>query len=1138
MRILRRDQAVISALLLLFLCAAGHLQCAPATQTIAVRELLNQSYANEWVSYPFTAPQGACLADSVQLTGPRGPVAVQLSAVEFWPGTRSVKSAQLSFLVDTLPPLATNSYTVTYGGAPSQIAVATDLASHPGDATVEITTSRLGARFALGAQTFPTPAKLQDLPGPLASLRLGNTPWAGESRWYGDASVKSWSSQLTAEGPVFAQVDYLVEFTDNSTARLTARIGAGDSAVRWSIEAKGDQPDVGVEMTLANLPGVKQMVMPKGWGQWAKDRTAPLSPNAAPCAYLSPDSSLVNAFPENPAVLRLAVEAGPELVLRSRDPGCWADPVAPFTYAGFKSWDLEAIPQMWENWKRKRLPVTYAADGAVSLQISLAAGRRKWSTSAGMPYLGERLNLVKDYVLDWPDKAGEHPLLFVSKAEMQEAWKRVEPDPTRLQFLTAVKGYLGWANEAYLYSGGDKEVAAQAEVPRSLRDTLALLGGFDTMRHAIALGAMYDALIDTDLITPQERTLYRSQLAYLAYNIADPSTWSMERGYLSGNPNMTVSYTLSLGVLACLIPDHPMAKTWTDYCNGWMEQWLDNEVGPGGQWLPEGSHYGQVSVTPIIAYAVAAQRAGFHDFLTDPRFKRIGLYFAQQWTPADPQRTLKRVSPPVGRGTAGDTSAMFGVLARATAQSDPAYSKVMQWMWEENGYAPEFGDWRMGGFEPLYMDRTLPAQKPDWGSVLFPNLGVIFRTGVGTDAENYVNLLSHVDSLRNLDVWVAEVGSLAQWYAKGKPVSEAFYFATGYNERHELLRDGVLLAHNWDGAAATKAPFGYYTTTKPENCALLPRLDYVRATYTVTKPDDREWFPDQLPAWPSVTAATAPKLEWTRQVLFLKDDDPAGANYLVFRDTTAGGQPTEWQFRSLSEKIGTPAQMADPAFLADKPGPNPVAARELPAGARYTAVGQFEVDLEYFIAAPADTPRATLRYGGARLNVPEYQDLLNLRLPGDGHYFVAIFPRARAEQAPTFATLADGKVIKVTGAFGTDYAFLTDQPGNAAAEGASFQGTAGAVQSRPTGLSLTLCAAGEVRYQQYGLAAPFATGLRIAPDALVISVPPGTPAGQLTLTAPAGWKLDHSAAGVKLDMVHGAYRLTVPVGGTSIKLTK
>ncbi|MCL4395266.1 MAG: hypothetical protein M1482_10780, partial [Chloroflexi bacterium] len=29
----------------------------------------------------------------------------------------------------------------------------------------------------------------------------------------------------------------------------------------------------------------------------------------------------------------------------------------------------------------------------------------------------------------------------------------------------------------------------------------------------------------------------------------------------------------------------------------------------------------------------------------------------------------------------------------------------------------------------------------------------------------------------------------------GKPVSEAFYFATGYNERHELLRDGVLLAH-------------------------------------------------------------------------------------------------------------------------------------------------------------------------------------------------------------------------------------------------------------------------------------------------------------------------------------------------------
>ena len=111
---------------------------------------------------------------------------------------------------------------------------------------------------------------------------------------------------------------------------------------------------------------------------------------------------------------------------------------------------------------------------------------------------------------------------------------------------------------------------------------------------------------------------------------------------------------------------------------------------------------------------------------------------------------------------------------------------------------------------------------------------------------------------------------------------------------------------------------------------------------------------------PRVTPATEPKLEWTRQALYLKDTDPAGPTYLVVRDTTHGGQPTAWQFWTLSEKLGTPAQVRDlNAFLADKPGAKLLPARELPAGARYTAIGQFGVDVEYFIASPTGTSRHT-----------------------------------------------------------------------------------------------------------------------------------------------------------------------------------
>jgi hypothetical protein len=63
--------------------------------------------------------------------------------------------------------------------------------------------------------------------------------------------------------------------------------------------------------------------------------------------------------------------------------------------------------------------------------------------------------------------------------------------------------------------------------------------------------------------------------------------------------------------------------------------------------------------------------------------------------------------------------------------------------------------------------------------------------------------------------------------------------------------------------------------------------------------------------YPRVTPAMGTNLVWTRQVLFLKDFEPAGPAYMVVRDTTQGGQPTAWQFWTLSEKIGAPEQIKD-----------------------------------------------------------------------------------------------------------------------------------------------------------------------------------------------------------------------------------
>ena len=147
------------------------------------------------------------------------------------------------------------------------------------------------------------------------------------------------------------------------------------------------------------------------------------------------------------------------------------------------------------------------------------------------------LDAVKDLVLDWPDAAERHPWLIMNATEMSRA---AQADPDALGRLT---------NE---------------QAVKSLEDFLARLGEFDLMRRVGNLAGQYDVIIDSDLVTHEQRKILRARMAYLAYYAASPANWSSERGYRSGNPNMTIAHTLNQGVLACLLKDHPMARQWSE----------------------------------------------------------------------------------------------------------------------------------------------------------------------------------------------------------------------------------------------------------------------------------------------------------------------------------------------------------------------------------------------------------------------------------------------------------------------------------------------------------------------------------------------------------------------------------------------
>lgn len=1138
------------ALITVGLCATSILWASE--QQIALREHLSQRWTRELVSFPFSAERGACHRDSIRLTGPGGPTPVQASDVDYWPDTQWVRSAQLSFVVD-LTPQAEDSYCVSYSSEPTAPEPpATDLQVTGGEGVVELATSKSAVRLLLGEQQYPIPLSPERAPGPIVSMRLADGTWCGGSRLYGKRKVAAYSSSLSARGPVFAQVELCYRYEDGNRLTLSAQLAAGDSQMLWRMDCDGHAPEDGWHLLVTpGLDRLEFVYVPEfgsnRWGKheyiggrWVADPVDVAFEDEPPgtLMWLVPWSDWWEGQTKTRIVLK-AANKGEVLAMTSADPGEWIPAAAPGTWV---SW---GNPRMREQW----VPLVDDADGDVFFEFSCASGKRKWQIGAPRRGVGRRLEEVKDYVLDWPaDTDRKHPFLYLTQEQLEERRTRGPADERLLRGLKSgwrqwrgkPHGTDGHALSAYLLTGS-REVAKEARLVDRLRHHLALLGNFDLMRHTCIVVNLYDGVIDSDLVSRQERRLFRAQIAYLGYRLADPATWSMERGYCSGNNNMTVSYILNLGTVACAIPDHPAAQEWVRGALMMMDKWLGEHVGPAGEWPESVSNYVHVSASNLLLFAITARNAGFHDYLSDPRLKKLMLYMAKQYTPPDPRRGNVSVLPPSGRGGAGGRWGLAGMMAQATAETDPAYSRVQQWSWLRTDASRSIPNSILAGLEQVYLDGSLPSVAPDWGTELFPQVGAIMRHGVGTSNEHCLNFVVTPFT----DWYASESGAFAAIFAKGVPI--ACRFAGGYAEREELLISRVLLARGRGSDDARRARFYHEGKHEITGFSALPRQDYLAADLTIEKPrhiahktiPENRRLAANLPEWPRVEQEGTPPLHWRRQALFMKDDDPAGANYLVLRDTVSGDQPTMWQFWTLSNGIATPEQAAGrDRLLADQPTPP----RAL-TGDRFTAIGQFGVDVEFYVPSPTETPRHTLRWGKTYDYSPingfsEYQDLLHLQMEGDGAYYVVVFPRKRDESVPQFQTVGGGYIVKVSGDFGADYAFLACPEATVEEDGAMFRGTAASVQDREKGLVLSLGVEGEVRYRDYGLAARSAVSLRVSPRTLVIHIAHVQERTEIALRAPGAWVID-DAVGVELRRDEDArYVVSAPAGVEEIRLTK
>lgn len=1065
-------------------------------QGFVLREHLGIAWRDELVTFTFEFPEGDCQVDSLRLTGPSGPVPVQVVRSTPWPGDGlGLRSATIAFFA-SLGPRAADRYVLSWQSAteglspppPSRLRIVRD-----GD-LVTVMAAGFGAVFRTGSASFTQPVSGTAVPAPVEALMLPDGTRFGGSRMIGEAKLASWSGEIVAAGPVFADIRWHYRYAGGEEFFLRGRIGERDTAIYWDMTCRGSVFGNGWELVVDEGTDPVSFVTQIEFFSKRKIPGRSVTPGDTVAIPLKdePPGTFASVTPwadwgndvTKTVVFLEAAGKRPPFFAASRDPGAWMEPQE--TDASFMGGE-----PIWGR-DQKSLPVVKREDGSTAVLAAVidkpGGGLRRWITGfmppadwqaataafrSRQPEIVQRqqqllvdkrrLDWVKDFTLSWAERPTvERPGLFVSPRDILRARAAgalpgalaVESQRVRGIAIGDIPSATdGIALTSWLLFG-TRQSAIDFKVVERLRHRLSLLGDFDLMRGAPIVAALYDSVIDAGLVTPTEREIFRAQMAYLAYRMEDPSTWSVERGYNASLPNMNVSYILGLGIVACALRDHPRAAEWCAPAIKRMDYWLEHDLGPQGEWM-EGASYDHVTACTMVAFAIAARNAGFKDYSQSEDFRRFLLCIAKQYTPPDPTRGGVRATPPLGRANAGVRMGLFGVASRLMRDADPEYSAVMQWMWQQSGRLYEVSDNRLCGLEYVYIDPRLPARQPRWTTELFPRTTAVFRSRFGERDEDYGLVFFNPDIHFSRP---SEVGSLLDWFAFGQPVAGAF--TGGYNERHELLMTRVVPASAPTPQEWLQATF-HRTSGGLTDFSAQRRLDYLRADFTIEKPvNDNRPMPANMPPFPPAERRGEPPIPWRRQLMFVKGESRQEPAYFVFRDTVGAEQPTLWQFWALSNGI-TAADRRAPAVKGVDGTVRPATPL---AGNRFTASGQHGVDLDFFVVSPDDPQAHTLRWGTSYENPPdigytEYRDLLQLRRSGAGTYFVVVCPRRRGEQPPTVTAAAGGRAVRIRHSFGTDLVVLGEREPTEI-DGNSFDVPVAIVQERPGRRTVTLGSAG------------------------------------------------------------------------------
>jgi len=1020
--------------------------------TVTLTDYLGGGWQQELVHYPLTFAAGELPGMAVARVEVKGGKALpsQISDVQRYPDG-SLRAMNVWFFA-TIPDQGTVTYLITSGKRGPEEAGVTVKATAD---TLEMATNTpqpIGIRLLNGSKDYRWPVPATQVSGPLQALLLPSGRTTGSGHFAVPFKVKSYATELTAQGPLFAEARVRYRF-DGGYWTFTARVIRGCPLVRISEEVdtghSGQAWDTadrfyvftlngdGFKPTQAYYTGrtdtdefhnlTNQYVQPElqdgmergGPGSTVNGYTLALAQNRTeyfltPWPAWSPRTGVAIRFVEpgkdaigfasvkttdwkNPLSLRFCTTAAGELTLNL--------PLQMFR----QGWPTEGFGYHSPNYTGQTLFVpetTARRDYGIMLtpaedeQHTHLAGLLRQTAKLGAQPLDE----VKDWVLDWPDPLGNAAWATTTGKTGQEALAIMRRWLIAKRAVGNYGSYSMWTYYSFL----------RCRYP--------------------SLAAVLD--VPAELSAADRRTL-RRLCAFQAYvlNSLDEFPWGA--GPHLGNPNMSCMAMAARAQSAALVKDHPLFHTWGDWTRAFTRDFFERYTRESGAPYECPGYTTGVTLGDTSTVNKTLLATGVGDAFDTPRFK-ASMQCVLDWSmPPDPRFTNHRQMLPFGNGYPYQSFPVdtFERLVTYFKDRDPHLAAQLQWTL--NRSQPD--DKQL---------KIVTDEAPALHSKYYADYGVFFRHGFGTPYETLMFLMAG-----NCDghyEWETEQMAYTL-YAKGQPINLHFY--NGYDPMfiRPWLRNRVSVDHMLEEMERN--------TTRVQATAFTPETEYAHASrdidsirplktdYPITTTNGSAWAPEEgAQNWPASPAwQRIPMTVWHRQMLFLKDADPKGPNYFVLRDTF-GGSPTRPTDFSLW-------------FLANgMSGQGPL----------YHFDGQCKVDMDVFVASPHGGVPETGQYNHPlssyarpvktdpqfvrkEFGDKEIQHFLRFKQPAGQGYLVALYPRLKEIDPPAEFTTPAENVIRALTPLSTDYAFLNSMAFTFKDDRVSFHGNAGAVRFFKTG---------------------------------------------------------------------------------------